>query len=721
MKTVYIKMALVIIVAAFFSMPKRILAAGSDTLTVYASGPSLDEIINSDTTSSGLQAHSVYKLVSLDTTYLFLAPITVKSNFTVIGVPGPNGRPPVIQPGLLSDGSISSILFVLNGYRTTDTFDNLYIFDNSINNSWDWGKVFRVTADSVRLFLNNVIVEDCHGETIPYTGRHDEFYITNCKFLNGVYPSDWFSDVILTPDFPTNNVPDTVVMTDNTFFCLDAGACNVGTSAPLPYLDFSHNTMVYSFTGELNVGDVLNGKIDDNIFYGTDVAGGSNKLFLPENISAISLDTISAQVDPTRKVQVENNIYYEPTAITDFWKAWDDTATVDSIYIPSWMNAQTAAMFSDSEHTRFPGFIQSGNLVNFDPGFGAGLQSIVNNLTGGTTVGLLQYIAEVYTGKISTSTWGYDQQTVGGSNWIPIWPLSAQTSGVLAYSSASDAPDGMPYGDPYWFTNTSTPPSFNVLSKGDSYTATPPASSSYPDQYDTKLTDGIFAPDTGLYSGENVAGDPAWVGFQPTDTENVVINLGKVMSIQQFMGEYLLDPPWGIFLHHTNVSVSTNGTAYTLLDSLSDSNGADTSRTTGTLHKFYLTLPSPVSAQYVKFSTLASKAWVFVDEYEVLGPTVTAVRQLVQTAPLTFALSQNYPNPFNPSTNIQFTVAHSGPTSLRIYNVLGQLVTTLYQGMAQAHENYTFNVSMDRYASGVYFYTLQQGSSILTKKMLLLK
>ena len=449
--------AIAFALAVFLSLPSKTLAAGNDTLVVYANGPSLDQIINVDTTSSGMQAHSVYKLVSLDTTYLFLAPITVKSNFTVIGIPGPDGRPPCIQPGLLSDGSISPILFVLNGASTVDVFTNIYIFDNAIDNSWDWGKVFQVTADSVRLYLNNVIVSEDHGEIIPYTGTHDDFYVTNCKFRNGVYPSDWFSAVVLTADFPTNNVPDSVVMENNTFFCLDAGAASVGTSTPLTYLDFSHNTIVYSFTDELNIGYALTAKIDDNIFYGVNVAGGSNKLFLPENGSVIALDTISAATDMTRKIEVENNIYFEPKVITDFWSAWDDTATVDSIYIPTWMNSQTAAMFSDSESSRFPGFVQSGNLINVDPGFGSGLQSITSNTTAGSTVGLLQYIAEVYEGTVSTASWGYNQETVAGNNWIPTWPLSEQTSGDLTYSAVLTAPDGKPYGDPYWFTLASTP------------------------------------------------------------------------------------------------------------------------------------------------------------------------------------------------------------------------------------------------------------------------
>ena len=43
-----------------------------------------------------------------------------------------------------------------------------------------------------------------------------------------------------------------------------------------------------------------------------------------------------------------------------------------------------------------------------------------------------------------------------GPNWIPVWPLPEQTTADLKYSASLTAPDGLPYGDPYWFTLTQT-------------------------------------------------------------------------------------------------------------------------------------------------------------------------------------------------------------------------------------------------------------------------
>ncbi|HTR82428.1 MAG TPA: T9SS type A sorting domain-containing protein [Bacteroidota bacterium] len=99
---------------------------------------------------------------------------------------------------------------------------------------------------------------------------------------------------------------------------------------------------------------------------------------------------------------------------------------------------------------------------------------------------------------------------------------------------------------------------------------------------------------------------------------------------------------------------------------------------------------------------------------------VTDVQSKGNPIPSTFNLGNNYPNPFNPTTSIKVSLDRSGVMSLQVYNVLGQLVSVVEEGYKPAGQ-YTFNVSMDKFASGVYFYTLRQGSNIATKKMILMK
>ncbi len=88
--------------------------------------------------------------------------------------------------------------------------------------------------------------------------------------------------------------------------------------------------------------------------------------------------------------------------------------------------------------------------------------------------------------------------------------------------------------------------------------------------------------------------------------------------------------------------------------------------------------------------------------------------------PSAYTLEQNYPNPFNPSTTISFSLPNSGNVSLKVYNLVGQEVTTLMNGYRNAGQyNVTFNAS--NLSSGVYFYRLEAGSTNVVKKMMLLK
>ncbi len=99
---------------------------------------------------------------------------------------------------------------------------------------------------------------------------------------------------------------------------------------------------------------------------------------------------------------------------------------------------------------------------------------------------------------------------------------------------------------------------------------------------------------------------------------------------------------------------------------------------------------------------------------------VLGVKPQAVTVASRFDLSDNYPNPFNPSTVVKVSLPENGVASLKVYNVLGQLITTVDQGF-KAKGEYTYTIKMENFASGVYFYTLQQGTNSITKKMLLLK
>jgi hypothetical protein len=96
-----------------------------------------------------------------------------------------------------------------------------------------------------------------------------------------------------------------------------------------------------------------------------------------------------------------------------------------------------------------------------------------------------------------------------------------------------------------------------------------------------------------------------------------------------------------------------------------------------------------------------------------------------QTKPTVFSLAQNYPNPFNPETVIKFSLPEDSKVTLRVYNVLGQVVNTLVdQVLPAGNHSVTWNGRNEQgsdVASGVYFYRLKATNYESIMKMTLLR
>ena len=88
--------------------------------------------------------------------------------------------------------------------------------------------------------------------------------------------------------------------------------------------------------------------------------------------------------------------------------------------------------------------------------------------------------------------------------------------------------------------------------------------------------------------------------------------------------------------------------------------------------------------------------------------------------PEKFHLFQNYPNPFNPGTKIRFELPVSSNVKLVIYDVLGKEVETLIDGELSAG-TYEPKWNAEKLSGGVYFYKLEAGGFVSTKKMVLIK
>ncbi|MDR3625291.1 MAG: T9SS type A sorting domain-containing protein [Ignavibacteriaceae bacterium] len=575
--------ALVMLMVTLFAASNRTFAA-SDTLNVYASDSrSLEIIIGSDTTTGGLQAHKAYKLVSLDTTYIYFGAITIKSNFTLIGALGLNNRPPCVQPAILQDGSMPANLFTLNATGINVLYKNLYFLGTSSSNTndvADFPDAIRVPADSIRLTLDNVVFEAWYGDAVTYSGNWDKFYITNCKFRNLAQPS-WYSGEVLRNGWPGTAYTDTVEMKYNTVFCVNAYAACTVTKSLVNYFDFSHNSVVWMFKNPLWLFNLTNAKVDDNIFYGvfagnsdsSEYLGQWDEPFSFETPCTIDLDTLTKSTasdfgvdtsksnwrtlaEAKRTIEVKNNVYFTPAALSSYLTAWNDTATVDKIVLSPWMNNRTTKMFADK--TTWPGLVESGNQ-NVDPGYGSSILDVLYSGKG-DGMGLLDYIKAIRTNVTTTDWWGYQLTQVGSSeNWVPTWPLPESADMQYSNSALKTAgTDGKAIGDPGWFTN----------------------------------------------------------GF-------------------------------------------------------------------------------------------------------------TGVTKTTVTVPGTFSLSNAYPNPFNPTTNIKFAVAKSENITLVVFNLLGQKVKTLVNGMMKVGDYTATWDGKDEFgksvASGIYFYRFESQSFTSTKKMILMK
>ncbi|MEO8167909.1 MAG: T9SS type A sorting domain-containing protein [bacterium] len=135
------------------------------------------------------------------------------------------------------------------------------------------------------------------------------------------------------------------------------------------------------------------------------------------------------------------------------------------------------------------------------------------------------------------------------------------------------------------------------------------------------------------------------------------------------------------------------------------------------------TLPGAVV--YVAFpfetiTTTANRDTLMRRAYQYFDVATAVEGSGVADVPVETKLFQNYPNPFNPTTNFEFRIANSGFVSLKVFDLLGREVATLVNEELPPGE-YRRTLAAQGLASGTYYYRLQVGSFIQTKKMLLLR
>jgi len=146
-------------------------------------------------------------------------------------------------------------------------------------------------------------------------------------------------------------------------------------------------------------------------------------------------------------------------------------------------------------------------------------------------------------------------------------------------------------------------------------------------------------------------------------------------------------------------------------------------------HKEYIELLDHINTRiHLRFrltsdETITDPGWK-IDEIKILASVGADADD--PFTPVTFThLKDNYPNPFNPITRIDYSLSESGPVNLEIYNIRGQLIRTILNGIQERGTYAEFWNGLDNnnvpVSSGIYFYSLSTDKYNKTKKMILMK
>lgn len=144
--------------------------------------------------------------------------------------------------------------------------------------------------------------------------------------------------------------------------------------------------------------------------------------------------------------------------------------------------------------------------------------------------------------------------------------------------------------------------------------------------------------------------------------------------------------------------------------------------TTGGGNSYYLAInPDLASSNYDSADASGNEQyWAFWTAVLTEFGVTTSAPEAGEGMPAVYSLNQNYPNPFNPSTQISFSVPTAGKVMVKVFNIQGQEVATLFNGnVAQGNKTLTFDAS--NLASGIYLYRMEADNFTATRKMVLVK
>ena len=210
----------------------------------------------------------------------------------------------------------------------------------------------------------------------------------------------------------------------------------------------------------------------------------------------------------------------------------------------------------------------------------------------------------------------------------------------------------------------------------------------------------------------------------------VLVTVGKDLNIDSvaskwysdFKITYLAITPvyYGGYIENSLTLIvaqdSVNGNVLSLLSAI-DSNYAVMDSTTNIILKFKNNFGSQPSGYVRDFILITNGRYDKVLERDNSNTASNENQNL--SIPTEYKLHQNYPNPFNPTTTIKFDLPKSGLVSIKVYDILGKEIYSYSEIKQAGYFQTDFNGS--NLASGIYFYRIEAGNFITTKKMMILK
>jgi photosystem II stability/assembly factor-like uncharacterized protein len=344
----------------------------------------------------------------------------------------------------------------------------------------------------------------------------------------------------------------------------------------------------------------------------------------------------------------------------------------------------------------------------------------INNGLSSNTISALSISPETQT--LIACSWGgdYFRSTNNGELWIPFSSFNAMnlTSNITGVFFAGTAINGVVRSNDdglTWVMRNSGLTQFSIYSFAFTDSSTVFASSYLNAVYRSTNNGDLWTPIPIPAAIEAVNSLAAHDGilYAGTDGQGVyATDDAQINWTQKINGLTNLHVRKVLINSDGHIYISTNGGTFCSKD-----NGAGWTDISSGLTDFNITCMTFSNDGFIFCGTESGKVFRSYN-------TTTLIEQNDNENPETYRLYQNYPNPFNPSTKVSWQAPLGSWQTLKVYDVLGNEVTTLvneYRPAGSYEVEFNPASSIKHPASGVYFYRLQAGDYIETKKMILLK